>query len=255
MNTIVIDNEKCIGCGQCVKDCVSGHLSLEDQKAQAAETRCIECGHCFAICPTNAITMTGYDCSDEAVVSMTEFDSDKLLAAMKSRRSIRRFKNQAVEDEKLQMILEAGRYSPTGSNAQDVTFTFLGSKQKEAEELCVNLFRKGKKFEAVFNNYLKNIEITDDFFFKGAPLVVVLSSKSSINAGLASSYVELMSYNLGLGVLYSGFFVICTKLSRKLRELLQLPEDHEVVSCIVIGYPDVEYQRIAPRKDANVKIL
>jgi len=255
MNKIIIDSEMCIGCGLCVKDCVGSHLSVADQKAQAAEGGCIECGHCFAICPTNAIKMAGYDCKDEPIVSMAEFNSDKLLSAMKSRRSIRHFTTQAVEEEKLQKILEAGRYAPTGSNAQDVRYTILGSKQNEAEELCVNLFRKGKKLGAAFNNYLKNLEISDDFFFKGAPLVVVVSSKSSINAGLASSYMELMAYNLGLGVLYSGFFVICTKLSKKLRELLQLPEGHEVVTCMVIGYPDVEYQRIAPRKDLKVKVL
>jgi len=186
---------------------------------------------------------------------MTEFDSDKLLSAMKSRRSIRQFKAKTIEEDKLQKILEAGRYAPTGSNAQDVTFTILGSKQNEAEEMCVKLFRKGKKLGGSFNSYLKNLVITDDFFFKGAPLVVVLSSKSNINAGLASSYMELMAYNLGLGVLYSGFFVICAKLIKKLRDLLQLPDGHEVVSCMVIGYPDVEYRRIAPRKDPKVKIL
>ena len=255
MNTIIIDNEKCIGCGSCVKYCVCSHLFITDQKASAAETDCIECGHCFAICPTNAIKITGYDCNEESIVSMTEFDSDKLLSAMKSRRSIRQFKAKMIEEDKLQKILEAGRYAPTGSNAQDVTFTILGSKQNEAEEICVKLFKKGKKLVGSFNSYLKNLVITDDFFFKGAPLVVVLSSKSNINAGLASSYMELMAYNLGLGVLYSGFFVVCTKLSRKLRELLQLSDDHEVVSCMVIGYPDVEYRRIAPRKNPKVKIL
>ena len=255
MNPIIINHEKCIGCGLCVNDCPSSHLYLKNKKANAAETGCIECGHCFAICPMNAVRITGYDCNDESITSMTEFDSEKLLSAMKSRRSIRRFTTQTIEEEKLQKILEAGRYCPTGSNAQNITFTILGSKQNEAEALCVNLFRKGRKLGAPVIEFLKKIDISDDFFFKGAPVVIVLSSKSNINAGLASSYMELMAYNLGLGVLYSGFFVICTKLSRKLRKLLQLPKGHEVVSCMVIGYPDVKYQRIPPRKDLQVKKL
>lgn len=255
MNPIIIDNEKCIGCELCVNDCPSSHLYLKNKKAKATETGCIECGHCFAICPMNAVRITGYDCTDESITSMTEFDSDKLLSAMKSRRTIRHFTTQSIEEEKLQKILEAGRYCPTGSNAQDVTFTILGSKQKEAEVLCVNLFRKGKKLGSPLIDFLKKIDISDDFFFKGAPVVIVLSSKSSINAGLASSYMELMAYNLGLGVLYSGFFIICTKLSRKLRKLLQLPKGHEVISCMVIGYPDVKYQRIPPRKDLQVRKL
>ncbi|MBQ9941739.1 MAG: nitroreductase family protein [Christensenellaceae bacterium] len=255
MNKIIIDSEKCIGCGACVSDCVNAHLFLEEGKARPAESGCIECGHCFAICPEGAVKMEGYDCTDRPLASMAEFDSDRLLLAMKSRRSIRRFKDQPVEEEKLQKILEAGRYAPTASNAQDVAYTVLGSKQKEAEELCVKLFRKGKKIGAVFNSALKDLEVTDDFFFKGAPAVVVVSAKNSINAGLASSYMELMAYSLGLGVLYSGFFVVCTKLSRKLKAMLPLEDDHEVVSCLVIGYPDVDYKRIAPRRELNIKVL
>lgn len=255
MSTIIINKDQCIGCGSCINDCPNAHLFLENNKASAKENGCIECGHCFAICPKNAITMTGYTCINEPVVSMTEFDSDKLLAAMKSRRSIRRFTTQPVEQEKVQKILEAGRYSPTGANAQNVAYTILGSKQAEAEALCVDLFRKGKKLGSPFVDFLKRVDITDDFFFKGAPMVIVVSSKSGINAGLASSYMELMAYNLGLGVLYSGFFVACTKLSKKLQKLLELPKGHEVISCMVVGYHDVKYQRIVPRKELQVKVL
>ena len=255
MNPVIIDYQKCIGCGMCVKDCPGSHLYLDNKKAKATENGCIECGHCFAICPMNAVRITGYDCTDEPITSMTEFDSDKLLSAMKRRRSIRHFTTQDIEEEKLQKILEAGRYCPTAANAQNVAFTILGSKQKESEALCVDLFRKGKKLGSPLIDYLKKIDISDDFFFKGAPVVIVLSSKSNINAGLASSYMELMSYNLGLGVLYRGLFVACTKLSRKLRKLLQLPKGHEVISCMVIGYPDVNYQRIAPRKELQVRKL
>ncbi len=255
MNPIIIDEKMCVGCGLCVKDCPNAHLYLENNKAKAVESGCIECGHCFAVCPMNAVKIAGYDCVDEPVVSMTEFDSDQFLSAMKSRRSIRRFTMQPVEEEKLHKILEAGRYCPTGSNAQNVAFTILGSRQREAEAMCVKLFRTGKKLGAPFIDLLKRVEIPEDFFFKGAPVVIVVSSKSSINAGLASSYMELMAYNLGLGVLYSGFFAVCTKLSRKLRKLLQLPKGHKVVSCMVVGYTDVKYQRIVPRRDLQVTVL
>lgn len=255
MNHIVIDENKCIGCGLCEKDCVSSYIYVENKKAHTNNSGCIECGHCYAICPMNAIQMTEYDCEDEPVVSMTEIDSDKLLAAMKSRRSIRQFTAQPVEQEKIEKILEAGRYCPTGSNAQNVAFTILGSKQNEAEALCVNLFRKGKKMGSPFIDFLKRVEITDDFFFKGAPLVIVVSSKSDINAGLVSSYMELVAENLGLGVLYSGFFVACTKLSKELKKMIELPDGHKVISCMVMGYSDVKYQRIPPRKAVQVKVL
>ena len=255
MAKIIIDEAKCIGCSLCVRDCPNSFLYLENGKVHTKETGCIECGHCYAICPQGAVSMTGYDLREETAVPMSELDSSTLLQAMRSRRTIRQFTEQKVEREKIDKILEAGRYSPTGANAQNVVFTILGGRQAEAEAICVKLFRKGKKLGSGFVSFLKRIEITDSFFFKGAPLVIVVSSKSNGNAGLASAYMEIVAESLGLGVLYSGFFVVCTRLSRKLKKLIQLPKGHKAVSCIIIGYPAVKYQRIVPRKKINARTL
>ena len=196
-----------------------------------------------------------YDCKDEAVVPMTELPSDTLLAAMKSRRTVRQFTDQAVEAEKVQKILEAGRYSPTGGNSQNVSYTILGSRQNEAEAICVDLFRKGTSLPRRSKAFAERFNITDNFFFKGAPLVILVSSRSSVDAGLASAYMEIMAESLGLGVLYSGFFVMCSRISRKLRKLIRLPKGHKVVTCMVIGYPAVKYHRIVPRKPLQSKTL
>ena len=255
LNPILINEEKCIGCELCVKDCPSNYLHMENGKAHASDTVCLECGHCYAICPQGAIRMMNYDCTEEAVVPMTELPSDTLLAAMKSRRTIRQFTDQPVEPEKIQKILEAGRYSPTGGNSQNVSFTILGSRQKEAEEICVDLFRKGNDLASHIKAFAGRFNVKDDFFFKGAPLVIVVSSLSSVDAGLASAYMEIMAESLGLGVLYSGFFVMCTRLSRKLRKLIGLPKRRKVVTCMVIGYPAVKYQRIVPRKPLSSKTM
>ena len=254
-NAISVDESKCIGCSLCVDDCPNSLLYLESGKAHSRKSGCIECGHCFAVCPQHAIRMNNYDFDDIPVTPMTDIDSERLLSAMKSRRSVRQFKNIPVEKEKLDQILEAGRYAPTGSNAQNVSFTILGSKQDEIEKECVEMFRRGQKVASPFADIVRNFQLTDDFFFKGAPLVIVVSSRSEVNAGLASSYMELMAESLGLGVLYSGFFVICARLNAKIKGLLALPKGDKVVSCMVIGYPNVKYQRIVPRRELKVKIL
>jgi nitroreductase len=186
---------------------------------------------------------------------MTELNSHTLLSAMRSRRTIRHFTAQPVEEEKIRMILEAGRYCPTGGNSQNVAYTILGSRQQEAEAICVDLFRKGQKLSAPLLKFVKRIDISDSFFFKEAPLVIVVSGKDEVNAALASSYMEIMAESLGLGVLYSGFFRVCAGISGKLRKLLDLPKGHKVVTCMVIGYPSVKYQRIVPRKDLQMKRL
>lgn len=255
MNTVLINEEKCIGCSLCVHDCPGGCLYLENGKAHVHEGGCIECGHCYAVCPQGAVRMKGYDCEDEPVVSMTELDSKTLLDAMRSRRTIRQYTKQPVEKEKIKQILEAGRYSPTGGNSQSVSFTILGSKQKEAEEICVNLFRKGQKMGSSVIPLLKRIEIPDTFFFKGAPLVIIVSARSDVDAALASSYMEIMAESLGLGVLYSGFFITCTRISRKLRKVIRVQKGQKAVTCMIIGYPAVKYHRIVPRKGLKARVL
>lgn len=67
--------------------------------------------------------------------------------------------------------------------------------------------------------------------------------------------MELMAESLGLGVLYSGFFVACSRFSRKLRKLIRLRRGHKVVTCMVIGYPAVKYHRIVPRKPLRSNTL
>jgi nitroreductase/NAD-dependent dihydropyrimidine dehydrogenase PreA subunit len=255
MDKILIDASKCIGCGKCVKDCVASALYLEGGKAKLREG-CIECGHCYAVCPIGAVDMPGYDKSGcVEVTPMTEIDSDTLLQAMKSRRTIRQYKDIPVEQEKIDKILEAGRYAPTGANSQNVAFTILGSKQAELERDCVKLFRLGVGVGSKFSKALKNVDINDNFFFKKAPLVIVVSGRDSVNATLASAYMELEANSLGLGVLYSGFFCGCTVLDPLIKAKLNLPRGHKAVTCMIIGYPDVEYKRIAPRKPHKIQTL
>ena len=255
MEKIVIDNSKCIGCAQCVKDCVASSLYIENGKAVFRSGGCIECGHCYAVCPVSAVNMTRYRIKDMPVTSMTQFDGEELLQAIKSRRTIRQYKSTPVEKEKIKMILEAGRYAPTGSNSQNIAYTILGSKQDEIEKECVKIFRAGVGIGSKFLKYLQHQEIDDNFFFKKAPLVIAVSSSDKVNASLASAYMELEANSLGLGVLYSGFFCICAAISPKIKKALKLPRGHKVVTCLIIGYPDVNYKRIAPRKPLNAKIL
>ena len=255
MDIIAIDSEKCIGCGACVKDCVSSSLYIKEGKAQFREG-CIECGHCFAICPVGAVDMPGYDktcCGD--VTPMTAVDGDAFLQAIKSRRTVRQFRPVPVEQEKIDRILEAGRYAPTGANAQNVVFTILGDRQEDIERECTKLFRMGVRLGKPFSAVLRHADINDSFFFKGAPLVIVVSGRNSVNAALASAYMELTANTLGLGVLYSGFFCGCAALDHRIKAALRLPKGYKAVTCMVIGYPDVTYKRIPPRKPLKLRVL
>ncbi len=254
MKPVIIDKGKCIGCGKCVADCVSEKLKIISGKAEYMYDHCIECGHCYAICPTGAVTMANYkDYEEEKVFDATKIDSDELLSAMKSRRTIRKFKDKEIPFEDIEKIIEAGRYCPTGTNAQDFTFTVLRKSIPVIEKECVKFFRLAMKAASPIKKYIGNITIDDNFFFKGSTSVIIVSSKGNTSACLASSYMELLAATMGIGVLYSGFFVAASKLNPKVKKMLNLPDGHSPVTCLVLGYPDVNYKRIPPRNKAEIR--
>lgn len=254
MKPVIINEELCIGCGKCVKDCVSEKLTLSGGKAHYNAEKCILCGHCYAICPVNAVMITRYgEIAEEKTDPYDIIDSDKLLTFMKNRRSIRRFKDEKVSEQDIAKIIEAGRYCPTGTNAQDFSFTVITDSLDELEKDAVSVFRKAQKIGGKLSAYIRNSTIDDHFFFKGAPLVIVVNGKGKTSPCLASSYMELMAESLGLGVLYSGFFIAAAKLMPKISKKLGTPDGHDPVTCLVIGYPDVKYERIPPRNEAVVK--
>lgn len=253
MKAVNINKELCVGCGKCITDCVSEKIKLVDGKAEFMFNRCIQCGHCYSICPTGAVTLTKYgEIPEEKAEPYDIIDSDKLLKFMKSRRSIRKFTDEKVSEEDIRKIIEAGRYCPTGTNAQDFSFTVITDEIDSLEKECCRFLRKLQKIGGPAAKYFRNMTIDDNFFFKKAPLVIVVNGKGKTSPCLASSYMELMAVSLGLGVMYSGFFTGVIKFSKKIAKRLNTPEGYKPVTCLVIGHPDVEYKRIPPRNEAVV---
>ncbi|MCL6458994.1 MAG: 4Fe-4S dicluster domain-containing protein, partial [Gorillibacterium sp.] len=58
---MIVDEEKCTGCGQCVKDCFLADIELIEGKARIHNVSCMKCGHCIAVCPKNAVTTNDYN--------------------------------------------------------------------------------------------------------------------------------------------------------------------------------------------------
>ena len=145
---ISIDQKRCIGCGQCVRDCFPEDILLRDGKAVPKNEKCFECGHCVAVCPVNAVSLNGYDMSEVQELEETgaKVDPQAFLDLMKSRRSIRQFRDTPVTDSQLERILEAGRYAPTGGNRQNVAYTVIRQDlPRVREQLIRQLGAAGRK--------------------------------------------------------------------------------------------------------------
>lgn len=252
---IEINSALCIGCEQCVHDCPANNITIKNHKAVIKDQACIKCAHCEAICPKAAVTITGFDEAPIELGEQPKVDPDELLMAIKARRTIRKFKNTKVPDAVIQQIIEAGRFSPTAKNAQDVTYVVLADEKMKYEAVAVQFFKKIKPIVGVFMKSAKEVEIDDNFFFKQAPLVILVVTKDEVSGSLAASNMALMAEANGLGVLYSGFFTVVANHSKKLRKLLNFKNKEHVVTTLVIGYPNVKYRRTAQKETATVTYL
>lgn len=263
INRVVIDNSLCTGCGLCATDCPARAISLESGSAEWVRS-CIGCGHCVAICPVNAITMPGQDMDD-----VTEFDADtfgvdpeKLLNAMKYRRSVRDFTSQPVPEDVLMRILQAGRHAPTAKNVQDIRLLAL--------QADLPAFRKAfwdAMPQAIAENEGKNPELAtamgrflhryqktgQDPLFFNAPVVLLVFGGRLWDAGLVAGYMENMAVANDVGILHDGFLQFSLAAMPQLLAPYGL-QDCTLSACMLAGYPTRKYARTAPRKHTDLMI-
>jgi nitroreductase len=149
---------------------------------------------------------------------------NEVLNAIKSRRTIRRFKADPIEDEELQMILEAGRWAPSFGNLQPWKFIVIKDQ-----------YLKSKLDKASRENVLQ-LGINE------APAVILvcvdrrIDPLHAIETGAAATQnIALAGHSLGLGVGWIG--VWGTETEASIQQLFQLPETTRVVSLLPIGYP------------------
>ena len=145
------------------------------------------------------------------------------LDLVKSRFSVRSFKDQPIEEEKLQTILEAGRLVPSAHNNQPQRIYIARSEEarKKLESVCPCTFH--------------------------APLILVVcydrdrERKSKMNPGFAFGEIDatiactqmmLEAADLGIGCCWVGMFN-----KQALAEALALPEQIVPSAMLTMGYP------------------
>lgn len=259
---VQIDQKTCIGCGLCAADCISLNIEVTEKKAQV-KNDCFLCGHCVAVCPAGAVSIPEYEMADVEEYDPQSFhlDPEQLLHSIKFRRSIRNYKDKKVEQEVLEKLLQAGRYTATAKNNQDCHFIFV---QQEIDQLKEKVWdyidrlaaEQGRHIDKALLPYVafnrrRKADSTDDYLFRNAPVVLFITSDWELDAGLAAQNVENMAVAMGLGALFNGFLAHIADTNEELKKWLGI-EGKTIKACLLLGYPDRKYKRTAPRKEANV---
>ncbi len=153
-----------------------------------------------------------------------------MLDLLAQRRSIRKFKPQPVEAEKIEQLCEALLRSPTSRNRRPWEFVVVDNPDLLSQ--------------------LKDAKAHGTSFFTTAPLAIVLAAdpqQSDVwieDCAIAAIIVQLLAEQLGLKSCWAQLRLRphddVQTASEYLRKLVGLPEGYEVPMVIAIGYPEEE---------------
>jgi nitroreductase len=184
----------------------------------------------------------------------------KVLDAIKSRRSIRKFKPDAIPEDYINELIEAGRLAPSGTNLQPTRYVVIKGEEARAKlkeytplpfvaaapvviACCIDTI-------SITSTNTRMNELREAQAFVGTPLdkeyktsddnkknitVVNEAVKAylNLNAAIAIDHITLRAVELGLGSCWVMMFD-----KQKVKSFLELDENYEVVALLPIGYPD-----------------
>ncbi len=136
MKQVIIDREKCTGCGVCVQVCPYRAIVLTDEGAEYILDNCFLCGQCQAVCPMDAVDIPQLAAKlglmsigeGEIAVAPGTSNVEELVCLMRSRRSCRNYQNKAVELGMLEDLVKIGTTAPSGTNSQSWNFVILPTR-------------------------------------------------------------------------------------------------------------------------------
>ncbi len=270
MGLLMIDESKCKKDGLCAGECPMAIIRMEEGAipvlVDGGDMICNDCGHCVAVCPHGALSHERVPVDDSPVIEKDlVINETQMIQFLRSRRSVRHFKNQPVEKEKIQRLIEIARYAPTGSNSQLVEWQVFtdSDKIKELGALTVEFMRPIVKdmgdhpYAGIMNMIVAAWDIGFDAVLRSAPAVILASAPKVAMTGqedivLALSYFELAATKFGFGTCWAGMVQNALKASKELKEAIHLPDGHIHHYPMMLGYTKPKYFRLPERKSPKI---
>ena len=268
MELLSVDQEKCKRDGICAAVCPMYIIEVKTEETYptmiaGGDELCIRCGHCVAVCPHGAISheiMNTGECSSlnkELIVQ-----PDQIEQLLKSRRSIRAYRNKPVERDLLTRLIELAAYAPSGHNTQPVNWKIIydSDEVQRLAGIIADWMRRqieeGSPLAAMLHmdRVLGAWEAGYDRICRGAPHVIVAhapENERTAPAGctIALTYLELAANAFDLGACWAGYFNAAANFWPPMAEALDFPEGHVSFGAMMVGYSKFKYQRVPLRNE------
>ena len=271
MSLFVVNENECKKDGLCVAACPMLIIELKDQNSVPTPTRnaeelCIRCGHCVAVCPHGALSHVAM--TPEACPPFRKdwhLDQEQVEHFLRSRRSIRSFKDQPVERDLLLKLIDIARFAPSGHNTQPVRWLVIydSAEVRRLSGMVIDRMRYMLKEEPAMakERHMDHVvaawEAGNERICRGAPHVIVAHAPEEertapVACAIALSYLELAAPSFGLGACWAGYFKEAASMWPPMQEALGLPEGHITFGAMMVGYPKFGYQRLPLRNEAQI---
>lgn len=170
----------------------------------------------------------------------------ELMDVIRQRRSIRRYKADAVSEEQLAQILDAVRWSPSWVNSQCWEVVVVRSPEMKAR-LQATLPRN-PAYDAMVAAPVVLVLCAQEkkAGFKKGEVTTRFGDWFMYDLGIANQSLCLAAHSLGLGTVIVGLFD-----HGKVDTLLELPDGYKAVTMIPLGHPDGEASAPARRETAQ----
>ncbi|MBA7558982.1 NADPH-flavin oxidoreductase [subsurface metagenome] len=170
----------------------------------------------------------------------------EVMEAIKTRRSIRKYKATPVDDKNVELVLEAARWAPSWANTQCWRFIVVRDSSIKSE-LADTLTSRNPSTEAVRHAPVVIVacaELGKSGYYKGGP-ATDKGDWFMFDVALAMQNLALAAHSLGLGTVHVGLFD-----AKRAAAILGVPQNFNVVEMTPLGYPDQE-PTAPPRKELS----
>ena len=289
MYAVTIDTERCKKDGLCAMICPKG-IFVQREKLTIPELvdeeACIACGQCVAICRQGAISHSEFPATTLRAIPFEQMPSpEDVMVLLKTRRSIRAFRDKPLANDTIERIIDGARFAPSGHNSQSTEFLVVQDRDllNQVSATVIEYLKfEIKRFENPFfrtlalagdresaesglheipgfKRMIQKYESGTDPILNGAPVLLAFHAHrtvgfADVNAQLALQNASLVAHALGIGHFYTGWVLapcrapMARAWNRRIPNLLGIPTDNNLYGALALGYPIPRFKNMIERK-------
>jgi nitroreductase/NAD-dependent dihydropyrimidine dehydrogenase PreA subunit len=293
MYEVKINAERCKKDGLCAKVCPKG-IFVQREKLTIPELMdeegCIACGQCVAICRQGAISHSEFPATTLRAIQFEQMPTpEDVMVLLKTRRSIRAFRDKTLAKDTIETIIDGARFAPSGHNSQSTEYLVVRDRDllNQVSALVIEYLKfEIKRFENPlfrtlalagnresaesglheipgFKRKIQMFESGADPILNGAPVLLAFHARRTVgfggvNAQLALQNASLVAHTLGIGHFYTGWVLapcrapMARAWNRRIPNLLGIPSDNNLHGALALGFPIPRFKNMIERRPARI---